>query len=634
MRLLQVSDLKKAFGAADVLNGLTFQVLPRDRVGLVAVNGAGKTTLLRIIAGELAADTGVVTVLKGVQIGYLTQEAQGTPGNTVRQELLGGRRDLVAVQDELTALEAEMATLSVDDPGFGALVARHGHLQHRFDDLRGHDVDTEIGIVLHGLGFSQADAARPVESFSGGWQMRVALGRLLLQRPDLLLLDEPTNHLDMAAVVWLTAYLRQYAGALLMVSHDRYMLDRVTTRTLELSGGAVEEYAASYSGYVVEKARRQEVKAQAFARQQAFVERTQQWIDRFHAKATKASQARAREHALERLERVEAPDAGDKQIGLSFNAAERTGRVVLEAEHLHRCFGAATVLDRVSLTVGRGDRVALVGPNGSGKSTLLRLLAKVDVPDAGVVRLGHNVQAAYFAQDQAETLDPDKTVLEELRQGNDITEGQLRNLLGRFLFTGDDVFKRVGVLSGGERSRLAFAKLLVRPTNLLLLDEPTNHLDIPSQESLERALLEYSGAIVLASHDHYLIDNLATKVVVVGNGGIEVHLGNYTQYSERVRARNQAAAEVAPAARIQKKASSQARARAESAAARKRVGDLETAIATIEAELAVLAARLAEPTFYTDHKQVQSTIARQQECAAQLEVLLSEWEDAAAEVLT
>ncbi len=631
--MLQVTDLNKAFGADDILHGLTFHISPRDRVGLVAVNGAGKTTLLRIIAGALAPDTGTVAVLKGVQVGYLAQEGQGTPGNTVREELLSGRRELVQVQAELTSLQEELAALPPNDPRLTDLIERVGLLQHRFDGLRGYDVETEIGIVLHGLGFSQQDADRLVDTFSGGWQMRIALGRLLLQRPDLLLLDEPTNHLDMTAVEWLESYLRRYPGALLIVSHDRYILDRVTTRTLELSNGVLEEYAANYSGFVIEKARRQEVKAQAYERQQEYIGRTQEWIDRFHAKATKASQANARQHALERLERVAAPDANDKQIGLRFDAAARSGRVVLEAEEVLRSFGASPVLNRVSLMVERGDRIALVGPNGAGKSTLLRLLAKVDAPDEGVVKLGHNVQAAYFAQHQAEALDPEKTVMEEAQQGNHLPQSQLRNLLGRFLFSGDEVFKRVEVLSGGERSRLALAKLLMRPSNLLLLDEPTNHLDIPSQEALEQALLDYPGAIVLASHDHYLIDRISTKVVVVGNGDIYLHLGNYTQYKERQLARERAEAQtLVAAARAQRREASPARARAETAAARKRVGELEVAVAALEAELAELADRLAHPDVYADHEQVLAITSRQQECTEQLEAQLSAWEQAAAEV--
>jgi ATP-binding cassette subfamily F protein 3 len=515
------------------------------------------------------------------------------------------------------------------------LVERHGLLQHRFDGLRGYDADTEIGIVLHALGFSTADAPRPVETFSGGWQMRIALGRLLLQRPDLLLLDEPTNHLDVAAVEWLEDYLRTYPGAIVMVSHDRYILDRVTTRTLELSKGEVEEYAANYSGFVVERERRREVQAQAYERQQALINRTQQWIDRFGAKNTKASLARSRAHMLERLERIEAPDAGSKHIGLRFDPAERSGRVVLEAVDVTRRFGPLTVLDGVNLTVERGDRIALVGPNGAGKSTLMRLLAQADAPDGGMIHRGHNVQAAYFAQHQAEALNPALTVLEELGDGSDLGQGQLRAILGRFLFSGDDAFKLVAVLSGGERSRLAFAKMLLQDVNLLLLDEPTNHLDIPSQEVLEQALLDFPGAMVLASHDRYLIDRIATKVVAVSDGGIQVHLGNYTQYRERVQqqTRAQEAAAVSAGAPALKRQPSPAQLRRESAAARKQVGDLEAEIASLEAAVAELAARLADPALYADHKQTQDTIARHEQGAQRLSALLSQWEQAAAAVL-
>lgn len=632
--MLQVTDLKKAFGAHDVLNGITFHVSPRDRAGLVAVNGAGKTTLLRIIAGEIPPDHGSVALVRGARVGYLSQDGQCTPGNTVRQELLSGRADLVALQDELVAVEEELAALPPDDPGLGELVARYGLLHHRFDDLRGYDVETEAGIVLHGLGFRPEDAERSVDTFSGGWQMHIALGRLLLQRPDLLLLDEPTNHLDVFAVEWLEEYLRSYPGAILIVSHDRYILDRATSRTLELSGGALEEYATNYSGFVVEKARRQEARAQAFERQQAVIAHAQEFIDRFGAKATKATQAKSRERFLERLERIAAPEAGDRHIGLRFDNAGRSGRIVLEAAGVTRRFGELTVLDRVSLAVERGERIALVGPNGAGKSTLIRLLAEVDTPDEGEVRRGHNVQAAYFAQHQAETLDPELTALEALAQGNHLGQGELRSLLGRFLLSGDDAFKRVGVLSGGERSRLAFARMLLRPTNLLLLDEPTNHLDIPSREVLERALLEYPGAVVLVSHDRYLIDRIATKVVAVGGGAIEVHLGNYTQYRQRVLAREREATEAAVVEQTPRRERDKApaRLREESAAARRRVRDLEAEIARLEAEVAELAARLADPDLYADHKRAQATIARHRECSQRLEAFMMEWEHAAAQV--
>ncbi len=631
--MLQVTNLNKAFGARDVLRDITFHVAARDRIGLVAINGAGKTTLLRIIAGEMAPDSGAVSVLNGVQVGYLAQEGHVTPGNSVRQELMAGRPGLVAVQHELATVEAALAATPPDAQDMDGLVARHGLLLHQFDDLRGYEVETEVGIVLHALGFSPQDGERPVETFSGGWQMRVSLGRLLIQRPDLLLLDEPTNHLDMAAVEWLEEYLRNYPGALVIVSHDRYILDRVSTRTLELSGGALAEYTGNYSAYVVEKARRQAVQADAYERQQAFIARTQEWIDRFHAKATKASAAQSRAHMLERLERVAAPETANRHMTLRFDAAERSGRIVLEAAGVTRRFGPLTVLDGVDLEVERGDRIALVGPNGAGKSTLIRLLAGVDEPDAGSVRRGHNVQAAYFAQHQAETLDPTHTVLEELGHDSDLTQAQLRSLLGRFLFSSDDVFKRISVLSGGERSRLAFAKMLLETTNLLLLDEPTNHLDIPSQEVLEQALLSYPGAIILASHDRYLIDRIATKVVAVANGHIELHLGNYTQYRERIQARQQAreaAGRAAPARAQKPERSPLAQARRDAAATRRRVGGLEADIASLEAEIAALAARLADPDLYADHREAQATVTRHQQCERQLQALLAEWEEAAA----
>jgi len=632
--MLQVTGLHKAFGARDVLDGITFHIGPRDRVGLVAANGTGKSTMLRILAGEMEPDTGTVTVQRGARVGYLSQEGQVTAGNTVRQELVSGRADLAAVMAELAAVEAELAALGPNDPSLHELVERHGLLQHRFDDFRGHDVEVEVGVVLRALGFAPEDADRLVDTFSGGWQMRIALGRLLIQRPDLLLLDEPTNHLDIGAVEWLEGYLRDYPGALLMVSHDRYILNQVTTRTFELAGGQVVEYAGNYSAFVAEKALRREQQAEAYERQQAMISRTQAWIDRFGAKATKASSARSRQRMLDKLERVESPDAREKRVHLRFGDAGRSGRMVLNVRRLVRRFDDHTVLDKVDLAIERGERVALVGPNGAGKSTLIRLLAGIDEPDGGEIELGFNVQPAYFAQHQAETLNPNRTALEELADGSELAERELRGLLGRFLFSGDDAFKPVSVLSGGERARLAFAKMLLRDANLLFLDEPTNHLDIASQEVLEQALMEFPGAIVLASHDRYLIDRIATKVIAVQNGGVEVHLGNYTAYRERIAQRELArlaAADQEAAARADaKREKSPAQIRRENAAARKRVTDLEAEIAAVEAELAELAARLVDPAVYADHVAAQAATAQHQAAEARLEALMAEWELAAA----
>ena len=635
--MLQVIGVKKAFGARDVLDGVTFRVSPRDRVGLVAANGTGKSTLLRILAGEMEPDAGTVTVQRGARVGYLSQEGQVTAGNTVRQELMSGRADLASVTAELESVEAALNTIGSGDPRLEELVERLGLLQHRYEDFRGHDVEDEVGVVMRALGFEASDADRLVDTYSGGWQMRIALGRLLVQRPDLLLLDEPTNHLDIGAVEWLEGYLRSYPGALLMVSHDRYILNQVTTRTFELESGAAVEYAGNYTAFVAEKALRRAQQAEAYERQQAMISKTQAWIDRFGAKASKASSAKGRQKMLDKLERVESPDAREKRVHLRFGDAGRTGRVVLDVSHLTRRFDTNTVLDRIDMTVERGERVALVGPNGAGKSTLIRLLAGVDTPDGGDIQLGHNVQPAYFAQHQAETLNPDRSALEELGDGSERGERELRGLLGRFLFSGDDAYKKVSVLSGGERARLAFAKMLLRDANLLLLDEPTNHLDIASQEVLEQALVDFPGAIVLASHDRYLIDRIATKVISVENGGVEVHLGNYTDYRERMAQRelarvaqaDQEAAERADA----KRERSPAQLRKDTAAARKRVTDLEAEIAATEAEIAELAARLADPAVYADHVAAQATTRQHEDAGRRLDALVAEWEQAAATVV-
>ncbi len=533
--MLRAVNLSKQFSGDPVLEGVSLELRPGERVALVGANGAGKSTLLRILLGELEPDSGSVHRMAGRTIAYLPQDAGCMPGRTLFEEMISLFADVVALEGDQRRLEEQMTGLDAGSPELARLVEVHAELHEEFERRGGYTLEAEIGRVLYGLGFTMADYEKRVEHFSGGWQMRIALARLLLQRPDLLLLDEPTNHLDLRATEWLEGYLRQYRGAVVVVSHDRYFLDLVATRTLELDRAHLVEFSGNYSFYVREKTRRQREQEAAYGRQQAYLARQQAWIDRFHADKRRSSQTKSREKLLEKMDRVEAPRGSGKSMKFRFPVTTPSGRKVFELRGAGKAYDGKWVFRACDLLVERGDRVALVGPNGAGKSTLLRLLAGVERPDAGTVGLGANVLRAYYAQDQSETLHDANTILKEIYAvaPRDWTVEEVRSMLGRFLFSGDDVHKPIAVLSGGERSRLALAKMLLGATNVLLLDEPTNHLDTSARETLESALMEYPGTLVLASHDRYLIDKLATKVVELEGEQAILYVGNYTNYREK-----------------------------------------------------------------------------------------------------
>ena len=541
--MLQANNISKYFAGDTILDGISLELRPGERVALVGPNGAGKSTLLRILLGELEPDAGRVHHASGSTIAYLPQDAGITPGRTLHQEMLSLYADVVALEDEQRRLEGEIAQAEAESAELMRLVETHADLHGEFERRGGYTMEAEIGRILHGLGFTMEDYGKRVEHFSGGWQMRIALARLLLQRPDVLLLDEPTNHLDLRATEWLEGYLRQYRGAVVVVSHDRYFLDLVTGRTLELQRGHLSEYSGNYSFYVKERTRRQREQEAAFKRQQLYLARQQAFIDRFQADKRRSSQTKSREKLLDKMEKVEAPTGAPRAIRFRFPPSTPSGRKVFDLKGTGKSYGSKTVFRDCDLLVEKGDRVALVGPNGAGKSTLLRLLAGIEKPDAGIVYLGANVLRTYYAQDQSETLTESNTVLQELYTAapRDWTLEDVRTMLGRFLFSGDDVYKQIAVLSGGERSRLALARMLLRSSNVLLLDEPTNHLDVGARETLEEALSEYPGSMVLASHDRYLIDKLANKVVEIEGERVTLYPGNYSNYREK-KAAEQAAA--------------------------------------------------------------------------------------------
>src|SRR5688572_16702520 len=536
--VIQLSEVTKAFGVRTLLDRVTWQIGDGDRVGLCGPNGAGKTTLLKMLAGLEDPDGGVIAKPADLTIGYLPQDGLTHSGRTVFQEGASAFQPLLDMKAEMTDIEHRLADPALPEAEHDGLLSRYADLQDRFRLGDGYSMDLRIATVLRGLGFSPADADRPAETFSGGWQMRIALAKLLLGRPNLLLLDEPTNHLDLEARNWLEEYLAGYPYAVILVSHDRYFLDAVVTRITGLNLRALTDYVGNYTKYVAQRDAMLERLRQAKREQDEEVARVKMFIDRFRYQATKAAQVQSRIKMLEKVVPIEVPPER-KRIHFTFPTCQKSGRTVLELSAARKAYPPSpghggqvvTVFERVDLHVERGDRIALVGPNGAGKSTLMRLLVGEEAPDAGTRTLGHNVVPEYFAQDEASRLDPTLTVYETLEAGSatDLVPA-IRNILGGFLFSGDDIYKKAAVLSGGERTRLAVARMLLRPSNTLLLDEPTNHLDLDSKDVLLDALEDYGGTLVIVSHDRYFVEKLATKIIEIGHGEAVVYPGTYTEF--------------------------------------------------------------------------------------------------------
>jgi ATP-binding cassette subfamily F protein 3 len=528
--MIQLAQLSKAFGGRVLLDTVTWQLGLRDRVGLCGPNGAGKTTLLRMLAGLDEPDAGSIVKPQGLTVGYLPQDGLDHSGRSLVEEARSAFAELLGQKQELHDLEHRLGDPSVPEGEHERMLVRYAELQERFRRADGYAIDQRVATVLRGLGFSDADMDLPTETFSGGWQMRIALAKLLLGRPGLLLLDEPTNHLDLDARNWLEEYLTEYPAAVILVSHDRYFLDAVTTRIVEINLRTLTEYSGNYTDYLRESQARLERLRQAKKEQDEEVARIRLFIDRFRYQATKAAQVQSRVKLLEKVVPIEVPPARER-VRFRFPAAPKSGRAVLDLKQVRKAYGDKVVFNGTSLLVERGDRLALIGPNGVGKSTLMRMLSGVEAPDHGAREVGYQVVMQYFAQDEAARLDPTLTVYETLAEGSPLhMVPAIRTILGGFLFHGDDVYKKVAVLSGGERTRLAVARMLLRPSNALLLDEPTNHLDMDSKDVLLDALEDFGGTLILVSHDRYFIDRLATRIVDVGGGGLIVYPGTYEEY--------------------------------------------------------------------------------------------------------
>jgi len=675
--VIQLSELTKSFGDRRLLDQVTWQVGDRDRVGLCGPNGAGKTTLLRLLAGLDDADHGTVVKPARLTVGYLPQDGLEHSGRTLAEEAALAFKPLLEARAEIERIEHALADPSLPDGEHETLLVQYHELTDFFRREEGHSIDLRVTQVLEGLGFAKADFSKPTETFSGGWQMRIALARLLLGRPTLLLLDEPTNHLDLDARNWLEEYLLAYPGAVILVSHDRFFLDAVVTRIAEISLRTITDYVGSYSKYLMERDERMERLRQTKREQDEEIARMRAFIDRFRYQATKAAQVQSRIKMLDRVVPIEVPPER-KRVHFTFPSCPKSGRIVLELDGASKAYGTHAVLNRIQLHVERGDRIALVAPNGAGKSTLMRLLSGAEAPDSGVRREGHQVVMQYFAQDEANLLPPTKTVYETMEADSPVgMVPMIRNILGGFLFSGDDIYKRAGVLSGGERTRLAVARMLLRPANTLLLDEPTNHLDLDSKDVLLEALADFGGTLVFVSHDRYFVDRLATKIVEVGHGGIEVYPGTYEQF---LWSRNQRTAGAqatpavpagrrpvasatpatapqarskggpprpAPASKVQepkaarpdsgpdRHASYQEKKKADSEERRKRretedrsrrIADLETRIARHEGLIKDLETQMAVPGFYEQREAAAAVVSRHQTLMWEVGDLMNQWE--------
>ncbi len=540
--MIQLSAAGKRFGHKLLFKNCDWLITPRDRVGLVGANGTGKTTLMKILAGIETLDGGALTVAKGTTAGYLPQDGLSLSGRTVFAECLSVFDHLRAMEQELGTLLDQFAELDPASEEYNAVADRYHSLEHEFRTRDGYSMEAEVGRVLMGLGFAKEDWKRQTQEFSGGWQMRLALAKLLLEKPNLLLLDEPTNHLDLEARNWLEEYLSDYPHAIVLISHDRYFLDVTVDKIAEIWNKRFWFYPGNYEKFLTQKTRRNEQLQAAYHSQRDRIEQLEVFINRFRYQATKAKQVQSRIKELEKIERIEIPPE-EKTIHFSFPQPKPSGRIVAEFSNVAKVYAARgsqdglppgtqkEVFRNVSFLIERGDRIALVGVNGAGKSTLIKLLAGEEKTTQGEFKLGHNAQADYFAQDQYKELDQDARIIDDLGQASPrSTETELRSLLGCFLFSEEDVFKKIGVLSGGERGRYALLRLLLHPSNFLLLDEPTNHLDLLAKDVLLEALSNYTGTVVFVSHDRYFIDKLATRVFEIGEGKVEAYPGNYEDY--------------------------------------------------------------------------------------------------------
>ena len=632
MIILSAQHIAKSFGVNAVLRDVSLTVQQGDRIGLVGVNGCGKSTLMRILAGLDAQDGGEISLVRGLRVGYLAQQNMVTSGETVWNELQKVYEQVFAMEKKLRELEDEMAHAHTDAQRFAQLSADYDRLTQRFEEADGYSWKSMVSGVLNGLGFKPAQYDQCVDSLSGGEQTRLCLARLLLQKPDLLLLDEPTNHLDMETLQWLENYLAAYKGSVLVISHDRYFLDHVCTGIVEILMGSSEQYNGNYTRYIAQRQERFESRMRAYEIQQKEIERQQAIIARYRMfnreKSIRA--AESREKALDRMEKLEKP-VDERAIRFSFEARRRTGEDVLQLTEISKSFGEKHLFHDLTLRVRAGDRVALIGPNGVGKSTLIKIIVGEEQPDTGFIRYGSNVDIGYYDQHQS-TLHADKTVLDEIwDRFPQMEQSNVRGALGMFLFTGDDVFKPIHTLSGGEKGRVALTALMLRKDNLLLLDEPTNHLDMDSREVLEDALTDFGGTIITVSHDRYFINRIANRIIEMQPDGVTEYIGNYDDYIER---KNRPVAVEAEAGKTKTELEKEKRREKLSRQALRqlkiRAQEAEKAVGVKEAEIAELEAQMADPSLYSDAQKSADVQHAYQKAQQALQTLYEQWEAAEA----
>ena len=648
--MLQIDGITLHFGERALFDNINTIVNSGERIGLVGPNGAGKSTLLKIIAGEQQADSGSISMSNDATVGYLPQDGvEPDPNLTVFEEVEHAFAEIMKLRDQFDTVQAQMESASADSTEHEEALRQFGEIQHKLENSGSYTLQADIERILAGLGFDEKDFSRSTTEFSGGWLMRIALAKLLLRQPTYLLLDEPTNHLDIESLQWIEAFLKNYDGAVIIVSHDRAFLDNVTNRTLALRMGSLDAYAGNYTFYEKKYATEKELLKQQYENQQKEIKQTQEFIDRFRYKATKAKQVQSRIKQLEKMEQIEL-EQDQSEISFQFPPADRTGQVVMKLDSVVKKYGDNVVFDGLDYEIERGDKIAVVGPNGAGKSTLIRILAGLEPITDGERKVGYNVTPGYFAQHQADELNPKNTPLEEMKlAGSHESETRLRTILGSFLFVGDDVFKKVSVLSGGEKSRVALAKMLLNSGNFLIFDEPTNHLDMQSKNILQQALQQFEGTLMIVSHDRDFLDPIVNKTLEVQPGRVKTWLGNVSYYLDQIKKQDQAVqADTAEAKKVaasnskenglSRKEQRRMEAEKRNALSKKikplknRLQKLEKEISTYETRIEEIETQMAESDFYDDSDRVKKVSIEYEELKQKLAESFSKWEEIAGRI--
>jgi len=635
--MISVDQLVVSFGGFDLLKGISFLITPKDRIGLVGKNGAGKSTLLKILAGLQQPTTGKISCPKDIRLGYLPQHMVLSDTRTVFEETRKAFDEILDMKKEIERINHQITTRDdYESAEYMELINRLTELNDRFLMIGGGNFEADIELTLKGLGFERKDFDRPTSEFSGGWRMRIELAKILLKKPDIFLLDEPTNHLDIESIQWLEDFLKGYSGSVVLVSHDKAFLNNVTTRTIEISLGQIYDFKANYDRYVELRKEQKENQLAAYRNQQKMIEDTEQFIERFRYKATKAVQVQSRSKMLDKLERIEVDEEDHSRLSIRFAPAVRSGTVVVDCKHLSKSYGDLQVLDDIHLTIERGEKVAFVGKNGEGKTTLARIIIN-DLDHKGELKIGHHVRIGYFAQNQAQRLDENLTVLETIDQ---IAVGEIRtkirDILGSFMFSGDDVDKKVRVLSGGERTRLAMIRLMLEPVNFLVLDEPTNHLDMRSKERLKQALIDYDGTVLIVSHDREFLDGLVNCVYEFRNRKIRQHLGGIYDFltkkkMESLRELEQKSKPApSPAGESKKIVEKNNFSYGERKEINKNISRLEKSIARsedeitrLEAEIEQIDSKMSEPGWLSD----PALFEKYEQLKADLKKVMEDWEN-------